>query len=439
MEVPLPAVRSASGYSQEVVAHFRDRWGHVLDSDCVLCSSMSLENEMLTPEVLQAVGAVPLGLALSPEWANVPLLRPFLAQSKSAPPDFIRWLQPVDPEILAMLTAWGLRDMAWYFPDYGVILAESTGHNRLSIDPETIDLCLHTSISRLTELVSDMRRAADDIRGRKRIVVGLGRSEHLEGVVQSLDEVILPKQILDSLVSALDMFLQGPSGFHRLGLPWRRGALLYGPPGCGKTLLTRALASRALDARANVAYRIVGANDADPADDWAYCVKHAPCLLILEDIDGLFRSGVSRSEFLNLMDGLKSGEGVFLLATTNFPEEVDPALVGRAGRFDLSLNIPLPDAAARRSYLQRLWGGHPWGSLLNVAVRESENLGMSALNSIHFEVALHHLRGEPMTEQDLVMFIKGMRRVESAKKNARWDESSSSGTGFRAPYPDSEG
>ena len=411
-------------YSLEVVRHFRDRWAYVLDSDEVFCGSLVVDENVWTSAVLKEIGAVPLGLAIDPDWDNSPALDPFLERFRTS--NMVAWPEESPacalPAAEGRPTPWGVREIAWYFPEYGAIIAQSSGHNKLSLCPETVELCLHTRKSKLVELADDLRRVAEVFRLANRTVVGLSGSDDLQNIQQPLEDVILSGRALESVVSALDMFLEGPEAFHSLGLPWRRGVLLYGPPGCGKTLLTRALASRTLDARASVAYRVIGAHGAELGEDWNYCVQHAPCLFILEDVDGLFRGAGSRSELLNLLDGLKSGEGVFLLATTNFPEEVDPALVGRAGRFDLSINIPLPGDKARREYLERMWRGRPWLNLLDVAVRESRGLGMAALNSIHFEAATHYLRGEPMTESALADFIETMRRVETNKQTARWDD-----------------
>ena len=142
--------------------------------------------------------------------------------------------------------------------------------------------------------------------------------------------------------------------YKRLKVPYRRGVLLHGPPGNGKTSLIRMIggrlpkvpfmllrSDREVDDRA--LRRIV--------DRWQ---KQAPCALVIEDLNWLLKH-VDVGAFLNLIDGVErqDAKGLLLLATTNYPEQLDPAVNNRPGRFDVTIELPNPDERLRREFLDR--------------------------------------------------------------------------------------
>ena len=142
--------------------------------------------------------------------------------------------------------------------------------------------------------------------------------------------------------------------YKKLDVPYRRGVLLHGPPGNGKTSLIRMLGAklprvpflvmrpdRRIDAGA---LRVI-------VDRWQ---KQAPAVLVIEDLNWLLQQ-VDVSQFLNLIDGIErpSAKGLLLLSTTNYPEKLDPAVNNRPGRFDVVIELPNPDTALRRSFFDR--------------------------------------------------------------------------------------
>src|SRR3954470_9794347 len=148
--------------------------------------------------------------------------------------------------------------------------------------------------------------------------------------------------------------------YRKLSVRYRRGVLLYGPPGNGKTSVIRALASR-LPAVSGLVLRATGELD---DDDFATVIKRwtaaAPAILVIEDLNWLFPNRVNVSTFLNLLDGLESprgGGGLMLVASTNHPETLDPALSDRPGRFDVAMELPSPDSGQRREFFRRALAG----------------------------------------------------------------------------------
>lgn len=162
-------------------------------------------------------------------------------------------------------------------------------------------------------------------------------------------------------------FLRDPKKFQRLGGRIPKGVLLIGPPGTGKTLLGRAIAGEA-----NVPFfsisgsdfveMFVGVGASRVRDMFEQGKKNAPCIVFIDEIDAVGRhrgagyggGNDEREQTLNQllveMDGFESSEGVILLAATNRPDVLDPALV-RPGRFDRQVVVPLPDVVGREKIL----------------------------------------------------------------------------------------
>ena len=169
------------------------------------------------------------------------------------------------------------------------------------------------------------------------------------------------------------------SAFRKLGLAANSGVLLAGPPGCGKTLVARALAAEAqanfVSVRgAQLLSQYLGEAERAVSETFARARHAAPCVLFFDELDalaparGMADAALERviAELLVEIDGLVSGgsgnRGVFLLGATNRPEAIDPALL-RPGRFDLCLTLSAPDAAARHEILLVHTRGLPLGSV----------------------------------------------------------------------------
>ena len=163
-------------------------------------------------------------------------------------------------------------------------------------------------------------------------------------------------------------FLKDPHKFQRLGGKIPKGALLVGPPGTGKTLLARAIAGEAnvpffTISGSDFVEMFVGVGASRVRDMFDQAKKNAPCIIFIDEIDavgrhrgaGLGGGNDEREQTLNQllveMDGFEANEGVILIAATNRPDVLDPALL-RPGRFDRQIVVPNPDVTGREKILR---------------------------------------------------------------------------------------
>ncbi|WP_161883422.1 ATP-binding protein [Deinococcus alpinitundrae] len=197
----------------------------------------------------------------------------------------------------------------------------------------------------------------------------------------TLADVAGMQSVKQRLELALLAPLRNPELLRLYGGALRGGLLLYGPPGCGKTFIARAVAGE-LSARfinvglSDVLDMYLGQSERNLSEVFALARRRAPCVLFLDEVDALGRrrSQMRHSaanvvgQLLAELDGAKaSNEGVFVLAATNSPWDVDPAL-RRPGRFDRTLLVLPPDLAARQHLLE-----------LELRLRPTEALDLPAL------------------------------------------------------------
>ncbi len=211
-------------------------------------------------------------------------------------------------------------------------------------------------------------------------------------------------------VSELIDFLKNPKKFQKLGARIPKGVLLVGPPGTGKTLLAKAVAGEA-----NVPFYYISGSDfvelfvgvgaSRVRDMFKQAKQSAPCLIFIDEIDAVGRqrgSGIggghdereqTLNQLLTEMDGFGANEGIIIIAATNRPDVLDPALL-RPGRFDRQVTVSLPDAKAREEILSVHARNKVFGDDVNLKALSLRTPGFSGadLENLLNEAALLAVR-----------------------------------------------
>ncbi len=274
------------------------------------------------------------------------------------------------------------------------------------------------------------------------------------GVEEAKEEVV---EIVD--------FLKDPSKFQRLGGKIPKGVLMVGSPGTGKTLLARAIAGEAkvpffTISGSDFVEMFVGVGASRVRDMFDQAKKHAPCIIFIDEIDAVGRhrgAGLGgghdeREQTLNQllveMDGFEGNEGVIVIAATNRPDVLDPALL-RPGRFDRQVVVPLPDVRGREQILKVHMRKVPVDGDVNPAIIARGTPGFSGadLANLVNEAALMSARANKRTvtmeefdkAKDKIMMgaeRRSMVMSEEDKKLTAYHESGHAIVGLSVPEHD---
>ncbi len=229
----------------------------------------------------------------------------------------------------------------------------------------------------------------------------------------TFDNLILQGTLKEEILSDLQHFFSAHSVYQRYHLPWKRGILFIGPPGNGKTHTIKALANALHYPCLYVkSFKSRGSdNDQNVNQVFARARQAAPCLLILEDLDSLL-TDENRSFFLNELDGFASNDGIVLLATTNHPEKLDPAILDRPSRFDRKYHFPLPALEERVHYIA-LWNAsfhdqmHLSEQTIGALAEATQNFSFAYLKELFLSSMMKWMDG-PEKGMDTVMFEQVM-------------------------------
>jgi transitional endoplasmic reticulum ATPase len=281
-----------------------------------------------------------------------------------------------------------------------------------------------------TEVLEKMRVTLDDFNGALREIEPSAMREVLVEIprvtwedVGGLDDV---KRQLKEMV---ELPMEKPESFKRLGIKPAKGILLYGPPGTGKTLMAKALAN---ESNANfisikgpeIMSKWVGESEKAVRRVFKKAKQVSPAIVFLDELDSIApkrgRDGDSNvtervvNQLLTSLDGLEGlGSKVTVMAATNRPDIVDPALL-RPGRFDLLVLVPIPDAVARKSILEIHTREMPLAEDVDLEsiVRRTEGFVGADIESLCRESGLNALRENEEAEK------VEMRHLEAALEKA---------------------
>ncbi|EJC98773.1 P-loop containing nucleoside triphosphate hydrolase protein [Fomitiporia mediterranea MF3/22] len=166
----------------------------------------------------------------------------------------------------------------------------------------------------------------------------------------SWDDLVLEEGFLEGLRRDTRTFFGNREIYQDLGVVWKRGLLLLGPPGNGKTESIKVLLKESGQTALYVkSFTTSRGPELGVRAIFDHARSHAPCILVIEDIDSLLSASV-RSLFLNELDGLAQNEGILTIATTNHPEQIDDAILNRPSRFDVKYDFGLPISSLRTTY-----------------------------------------------------------------------------------------
>ncbi len=230
------------------------------------------------------------------------------------------------------------------------------------------------------------------------------------------DDLVLDHKIRSLLKNDFESFFERQAWFRENKLPFRRGYLLHGPPGNGKSTAVRAM----MTSRGLTAYTMrlfdSQVDDSDLDRLFEQAVKNRPSMVLLEDLDRAFprtgetKSRISLQALLNCLDGVGTGEGIIVVATANEPTILDPAILRRPGRFDRVVHFANPSAELRQQYLQRLNPSLP-PRHLKLSVEQSDGLSFAQLREVHVIAGQRAFerKGE-IGEGDLLLAIHALRQ-----------------------------
>ncbi len=186
------------------------------------------------------------------------------------------------------------------------------------------------------------------------------KNKHLWKAVQnsSWDDVIMDPATKDTLISDIQNFFDSRAVYEEYAVPWKRGIILHGTPGCGKTISIKALMN-ALDKRSPPVASLYVKTFTTRCPGEEYSIREifqkarvmAPCMLVFEDLDSLVKDKI-RSYFLNEVDGLEDNNGILMVGSTNHLDRLDPGISKRPSRFDRKYHFKIPAYEERILYCE---------------------------------------------------------------------------------------
>jgi transitional endoplasmic reticulum ATPase len=271
----------------------------------------------------------------------------------------------------------------------------------------------------------------DFMNAYREIVPTAMREVYVEVPAVHWDDVGGLEDVKQQLREMVEWPLKKPEKFRKMGIKPPKGVLLYGPPGCGKTLIARAVAT---ESESNfisikgpeVFSKWVGESEKAIREVFRKARMAAPCVVFIDEVDsiaprrglGYSDSGVTErvvSQLLTEMDGLIAMENIVVLAATNKPEILDPALM-RPGRFDRLIYIPPPDENARLQILKVHTRNMPLDNVnLDEIAKNTNGYSGADLEALCREAAMNALRRDS-EKIEMKDFNEALKKIKPSIK-----------------------
>ena len=210
------------------------------------------------------------------------------------------------------------------------------------------------------------------------------------------DVIALPDLPCDLILNQIRDFWRKSELYSKHGLIHKRGILLYGAPGCGKTSIIRLLCNDII----SMGGVVFSVDDFELCEDFVTTFRsvqpETPVMTLMEDVEGLFDGEKGPGQIkaaLSFLDGQGQANNIVHVATTNMPEKVADRFIKRPGRFDLVIDIHPPTLAARIAYLKHAFKGVE-DSIIEEIAAKTDGMGLSYLR----EIVAAHILGIPVNE-----------------------------------------